>query len=77
LPPHPTPIKKRVEALRTFREAGAPVQAAVSPLLPLADTESFAETLVAVSDRVIIDHYLIGEARRTASERRRRSYPNG
>jgi DNA repair photolyase len=61
LPPHATPVAKRVEALRALKDAGVPAQAAVSPLLPLRDPEAFARRLGEASDRVVIDHYLLGD----------------
>jgi DNA repair photolyase len=60
-PRHASPPSRRLEALRLFRERDIPAQATVSPLLPLADPQSFAEKLNWACDRVIIDHYLIGD----------------
>jgi hypothetical protein len=47
--------------LKSFRQRGVPTQAAVRPLLPLADPEKFAHDLSVVCDRVILDHYLVGD----------------
>jgi DNA repair photolyase len=60
-PNHATPIRKRIAALGAFRAAGVLTQAVVSPLLPLADPEAFARTLGQASDRVVLDHYLLGD----------------
>jgi DNA repair photolyase len=60
-PRHASPPSRRLETLRIFRERGIPAQATVSPLLPLADPQSFAEKLDWACDRVIVDHYLIGD----------------
>jgi hypothetical protein len=60
-PRHASPPARRLEVLRTFRDRGVPTQAAVSPLLPLADAEAFARRLGQACDRVIVDHYLIGD----------------
>ena len=60
-PPHASPPARRLSTLATFRARGIPTQAAVSPLLPLADPEAFARQLDAACDRVIVDHYLIGD----------------
>ena len=51
----------RIEALRTLKAAGLPTVATVSPLLPLDDPRKFARDLEAVCDRVILDHYLLGD----------------
>jgi DNA repair photolyase len=75
LPPHATPIQKRIETLRVFREAGVGAQGAVSPLLPLANPETFARELGAVSDRVVIDHWLIGDGSKNGSRTRRTAFP--
>jgi DNA repair photolyase len=75
LPPHATPIPRRVEALRAFRAAGVPTQGAVSPLLPLADPEGFAGLLCEACDRVVIDHWLIGDGSRDGARTRRTPFP--
>ncbi len=60
-PPHACSPTDRLEALARLRRRGIPTQAAVSPLLPLADTQDFARRLDSACDRVILDHYLIGD----------------
>jgi DNA repair photolyase len=60
-PPHASPPARRVETLERFRKCGIRTQATVSPLLPLADPRAFAVQLDAACDRVIVDHYLIGD----------------
>lgn len=60
-PRHAYPPAVRVRALQTLREAGLSTTAAISPLLPLDDPWQFARDLEAASDRVILDHYLIGD----------------
>jgi DNA repair photolyase len=60
-PPHASRPAKRIEILRKFREAGVKTQAAISPLLPLADPLQFAQRLDEACDRVIVDHFLIGD----------------
>lgn len=52
---------RRLETLREFRRAHVRTQAAVSPLLPLEDPHAFAFRLDEVCERVIIDHYLLGD----------------
>lgn len=61
LPRHATPPARRLDLLERFRGAGVRTQAAVSPLLPLADLETFARRLEAACERVIVDHFLLGD----------------
>jgi DNA repair photolyase len=60
-PRHASPPRERIATLRAFRERGLRTQATVSPLLPLADPVAFARHLDEACDRVILDHYLIGD----------------
>jgi hypothetical protein len=60
-PNHATPIRKRISTLKEFHSLGVPTQVTVSPLMPLADVERFARNLGEVCDRVILDHYLLGD----------------
>jgi DNA repair photolyase len=74
-PNHATPFRKRVAALRTFRDAGVATQATVSPLLPLLDANSFASSLGAACDRVILDHYLLGDGSPGGTRTKRTALP--
>lgn len=74
-PNHATPIRKRLAALKAFRERGVPTQATVSPLLPLADPERFAGELGSVCDRVILDHYLLGDGSPGGLRTKRTEFP--
>jgi DNA repair photolyase/predicted SprT family Zn-dependent metalloprotease len=69
-PPHASRPAKRLETLKRFREAGVSTQATISPLMPLADPETFARALDAACDRVILDHYLLGDGTHGARTRR-------
>lgn len=60
-PRHAYTPASRIEALRSLKAAGLFTVAAVSPLLPLNDPRRFAEQLEAACDRVILDHYLLGD----------------
>ena len=66
---HATPIASRIGALATLRAAGVPTQAVVSPLLPVADVETFLETLFSVADRLVIAHYAIGDGSGSGARR--------
>ncbi len=60
-PKHATPIAKRLETFGKFRARGVPTQAAVAPLLPIGDVVGFAKLLHQLCDRVVVDHYLLGD----------------
>jgi DNA repair photolyase len=60
-PPHASLPSRRIHTLERFRARGISTQATVSPLLPLADPIAFARRLDVACDRVIIDHFLIGD----------------
>ncbi len=60
-PPHTCAPAHRLETLNKFRNRGILTQATVSPLLPLANPVAFAHQLDVACDRVILDHYLIGD----------------
>lgn len=50
-------IQRRLSTMRSARERGIKVQAAVSPMLP-TNTARFAELLSSAADRVVIDTFL-------------------
>lgn len=69
-PPHASRPSKRLETLKLFRDAGVATQATVSPLMPLADPQTFARALDSACDRIILDHYLLGDGSHGARTRR-------
>jgi DNA repair photolyase len=73
-PPHASPPSRRLATLSTFRGRGIRTQATISPLLPLADPAAFALRLDAACDRVIVDHYLIGDGSPNGWRTRRTSF---
>jgi DNA repair photolyase len=75
LPNHATHIHKRIATLQAFHDRGVPTQAAVSPLLPLANPEKFAQDLGVVCDRVVLDHYLLGDGSKNGLRTRRTGFP--
>lgn len=75
LPPHASPPSRRFSVLEAFRARGIATQATISPLLPLADPPSFARRLDAACDRVILDHYLIGDGSPGGWRTRRTGFP--
>jgi DNA repair photolyase len=69
-PPHASRPAKRLETLKRFRDAGVATQATVSPLMPLADPHTFAHALDTACERVVLDHYLLGDGSHGARTRR-------
>lgn len=61
LPPQAASPAARIELLRAFQGAGVRTQAAVAPLLPLEDPAGFARALDPVCERVVLDHWRIGD----------------
>lgn len=59
LTPAAPPIAARLRAIRTLREAGIAVQAAVSPLLPCS--EAFPSLLADTVTRVVVDDFFRGD----------------
>ena len=74
-PPHASLPSQRLKTLRKFRDLGILTQATISPLLPLANPEVFAHQLDVACDRVIIDHYLIGDGSRNGWRTKRTTFP--
>ena len=74
-PRHASPPARRLDILRTFRARGIATQAAVSPLLPLANPENFARLLGEACDRVVLDHYLLGDGSKNGLRTKRTNFP--
>ena len=73
-PRHASPPSRRIETLERFRRRGIPTQATVSPLLPLSDPTAFARRLDSACDRVILDHYLIGDGSKNGLRTKRTGF---
>jgi DNA repair photolyase len=58
-PPHASSPAKRITVLKEFRDAGVQTQVTISPLLPIASPETFAQHLDEACSRVIVAHYLL------------------
>lgn len=74
-PPHASSPADRVSTLRQFRQAGVPTQATVSPMLPVEDINQFARNLGEASDRIILDHYLLGDGSPGGLRTKRTGFP--
>ncbi len=73
-PRHASPPLRRIETLARFRCRGIPTQATVSPLLPLSNPIAFARRLDSACDRVILDHYLIGDGSKNGLRTKRTGF---
>ncbi|HIN33445.1 MAG TPA: hypothetical protein EYM83_05815 [Nitrospirales bacterium] len=71
-PRHAYSVSARLAALRELTEVGLKTVGVVSPLLPLAEPESFATRLGEAASSVILDHYLIGDGSPDGARTRRR-----
>lgn len=74
-PPHATRIAERIDALARLRREGVPCAAVVAPMLPMDDPEGFARRLGEAADRVILDHFLIGDGSPGGLRTRRTGFP--
>jgi DNA repair photolyase len=74
-PKHASSPANRISTLQRFRAAGVATQATVSPLLPIANVENFARRLSAAADRVILDHYLLGDGSPGGIRTKRTEFP--
>ncbi len=70
LPPPASPVARRFAAARELKAAGLETVVTVSPLLPIADPESFFAGIARAADAVVIDHFIEGDG--TADGRRTR-----
>jgi DNA repair photolyase len=73
-PRHASVPSRRLETLVLFRRRGIPTQATISPLLPLSDPINFARRLGLACDRVILDHYLIGDGSKNGLRTKRTGF---
>jgi DNA repair photolyase len=67
--------KSRIRALQTLRHKGLHTVATVSPLLPLNNPWQFATDLEESCDRVILDHYLLGDGSQEGQRTKRTLLP--
>ena len=75
LPPHASPVERRLEACARLRAAGLRTIVTVSPLLPLGDPERFFARLAEVADAVVIDHFIQGDGSSDGSRTFRTGLP--
>jgi DNA repair photolyase len=74
-PRHMYAPRERLAALARLREAGVSAVGVVSPLFPVCDVRGFARDLDRSCNRVILDHYLIGDGSPGGLRTRRSGFP--
>jgi DNA repair photolyase len=75
LPPPASPVARRFAAAAALRAAGLRVVVTVSPLLPIADPETFFARIAEVADAAVIDHFVGGDGTPDGSRTRRTPLP--
>jgi DNA repair photolyase len=61
LPPHASPVSRRLRAAEALRSAGLRTIVTVSPLLPIEEPDRFFERIGRVADGVVLDHFIGGD----------------
>jgi DNA repair photolyase len=61
LPPHASPVERRLQACGKLRGGGVFTVVTVAPLLPIADPDRFFARIAAVADGVVLDHFIGGD----------------
>ncbi len=75
LPPHASPVQRRLDACRTLKTAGLRTAVTVSPLLPIAQPQTFFGRIAEVADAVVIDHFILGDGSDTGQRTWRTQLP--
>ena len=75
LPPHASPVQRRLDACRTLKKAGLRTVVTVSPLLPIAQPQAFFGGIAEVADAVVIDHFILGDGSDTGQRTWRTQLP--
>ncbi|RMH19923.1 MAG: hypothetical protein D6696_09330 [Acidobacteria bacterium] len=73
LPPHASPVARRLAAAAALKAAGIATVVTVAPLLPIADPDAFFSRIAEVAGAVVIDHFIGGDGSRDG--RRTRATP--
>jgi DNA repair photolyase len=75
LPPHASPVEKRLAACAQLKEAGLWTVVTVAPLLPIADPERFFARIAEAANAVVLDHYIQGDGSADGSRTARTPLP--
>ena len=69
LPPHASPVEKRLAACTDLKEAGLWTVVTVAPLLPIANPDGFFARIAEAANAVVLDHYIGGDGSADGSPR--------
>ena len=75
LPAHGSPVSRRFEVARRLRDAGLFTVITVSPLLPIAEPETFFSRIASSADAVILDHFIGGDGTPDGRRTRKTALP--
>jgi DNA repair photolyase len=75
LPPHASPVERRLTACEKLRAARLFTVVTVSPLLPIAEPERFFARIAEVADAVVLDHFIQGDGSHDGGRTLRTSLP--
>lgn len=75
LPPHASPVEKRILAGRALRDKGVRTVATLAQLLPIGDPPSFLGRLAQTFDAIVIDHFVGGDGSRLGARTLRTALP--
>jgi DNA repair photolyase len=75
LPPHASPVEKRLASCAKLKQSGLRTVVTVAPLLPIANPDRFFSQIADVADAVVIDHFIGGDGSTDGSRTRRTLLP--
>ena len=75
LPPHASPVEKRLAACADLKEAGLWTVVTVAPLLPIANPDGFFARIAEAANAVVLDHYIGGDGSADGSRTARTPLP--
>jgi DNA repair photolyase len=75
LPPHASPVEKRLAACTQLKEACLWTVVTVAPLLPIADPDRFFARIASAANAVVLDHYIGGDGSADGSRTARTPLP--
>jgi len=75
LPPHASPVEKRLASCAELKQAGLRTVVTVAPLLPIANPDRFFAQIAEVADAVVIDHFIGGDGTADGSRTLRTRLP--
>jgi DNA repair photolyase len=76
LPPHASPVGKRLESCTRLKAAGLWTVVTVAPLLPIEDPERFFARIAEAANAVVIDHFIQGDGSNDGGRTLRTALPD-